>query len=105
MAGTIKKLIAEGIDRHFGLSGAGADNIRRANTVQPVAARENKYSMWRREPEREILPVLQRLGISGPTASWLVFDPTTHDEILASCSPTSPWNTSSSWSMAALPSR
>ncbi|MGJ7511494.1 aldo/keto reductase [Variovorax sp. GT1P44] len=63
MAGTVKELIAEGKVRHFGLSEAGVESIRRAHAVQPVAALQSEYSMWWREPEREILPVLEELGI------------------------------------------
>jgi aryl-alcohol dehydrogenase-like predicted oxidoreductase len=63
VAGTVKKLIREGKVRHFGLSEAGAQTIRRAHAVQPVAALQSEYSMWWREPEREILPTLEELGI------------------------------------------
>lgn len=63
VAGTVKTLIQEGKVRHFGLSEAGADTIRRAHAVQPVAALQSEYSMWYREPEREILPLLEELGI------------------------------------------
>jgi len=63
VAGTVKDLIAEGKVRHFGLSEAGADSIRRAHAVQPVAALQSEYSLWWREPEHEILPLLGELGI------------------------------------------
>jgi aryl-alcohol dehydrogenase-like predicted oxidoreductase len=63
VAGTVRDLIAEGKVRHFGLSEAGVDSIRRAHAVQPVAALQSEYSLWWREPEREILPALEQLGI------------------------------------------
>jgi aryl-alcohol dehydrogenase-like predicted oxidoreductase len=63
VAGTVQALIAEGKVRHFGLSEAGIASIRRAHAVQPVAALQSEYSMWWREPEREVLPVLEELGI------------------------------------------
>jgi aryl-alcohol dehydrogenase-like predicted oxidoreductase len=63
VAGAVKELIAEGKVRHFGLSEAGAESIRRAHAVQPVAALQSEYSMWWREPEDEILPTLEELGI------------------------------------------
>ena len=63
VAGAVKELIAEGKVRHFGLSEAGAQTIRRAHAVQPVTALQSEYSMWWREPEAEILPVLEELGI------------------------------------------
>jgi aryl-alcohol dehydrogenase-like predicted oxidoreductase len=63
VAGTVKELIREGKVRHFGLSEAGAQTIRRAHAVQPVAALQSEYSMWWREPEKEILPALEELGI------------------------------------------
>ena len=63
VAGTIKDLIAEGKVKHFGLSEAGVDSIRRAHVVQPVAALQSEYSLWWREPEKEILPLLEELGI------------------------------------------
>lgn len=63
VAGTVKALIAEGKVRHFGLSEAGARTIRRAHAVQPVAALQSEYSLWWREPEQEILPTLEELGI------------------------------------------
>jgi aryl-alcohol dehydrogenase-like predicted oxidoreductase len=63
VAGVIKSLIAEGKVLHFGLSEAGAGSIRRAHAVQPIAALQSEYSLWTREPEAEILPVLEELGI------------------------------------------
>jgi aryl-alcohol dehydrogenase-like predicted oxidoreductase len=63
VAGTVKELIWEGKVRHFGLSEAGAQTIRRAHAVQPVAALQSEYSLWWREPEKEILPTLEELGI------------------------------------------
>jgi aryl-alcohol dehydrogenase-like predicted oxidoreductase len=59
----VKELIREGKVRHFGLSEAGARTIRRAHAVQPVAALQSEYSLWWREPEQEILPTLEELGI------------------------------------------
>ncbi|CUW22141.1 L-glyceraldehyde 3-phosphate reductase [Serratia grimesii] len=63
VAGTVKALIQEGKVKHFGLSEAGAQTIRRAHAVQPVTALQSEYSLWWREPEKEILPTLQELGI------------------------------------------
>jgi aryl-alcohol dehydrogenase-like predicted oxidoreductase len=63
VAGAVKDLIREGKVKHFGLSEAGGQTIRRAHAVQPVAALQSEYSLWWREPEREILPTLQELGI------------------------------------------
>ncbi|MFA6083978.1 aldo/keto reductase [Mucilaginibacter sp.] len=63
VAGTVKDLISEGKVKHFGLSEAGAGSIRKAHGVQPVAALQSEYSLWWREPEQEILPVLEELGI------------------------------------------
>jgi aryl-alcohol dehydrogenase-like predicted oxidoreductase len=63
VAGTVKDLIAEGKVKHFGLSEAGVESIRRAHAVQPVAALQSEYSLWWREPEKEILPLLEELGI------------------------------------------
>ena len=63
VAGAVKDLIAEGKVRHFGLSEAGVETIRRAHAMQPVAALQSEYSLWWREPEAEILPVLEELGI------------------------------------------
>ena len=63
VAGAVKELIQQGKVRHFGLSEAGARTIRRAHAVQPVTALQSEYSLWWREPEEEILPVLEELGI------------------------------------------
>ena len=63
VAGTVKDLIREGKVRHFGLSEPGVQTIRRAHAVQPVAAVQSEYSLWWREPERDVLPVLEELGI------------------------------------------
>ena len=63
VAGTIEALIKEGKVKHFGLSEAGAQTIRRAHAVLPVTALQSEYSMWWREPETEILPTLEELGI------------------------------------------
>jgi aryl-alcohol dehydrogenase-like predicted oxidoreductase len=63
VAGAVKELIAEGKVRHFGMSEAGVQNIRRAHAVQPVTALQSEYSLWWREPEEEILPTLEELGI------------------------------------------
>jgi aryl-alcohol dehydrogenase-like predicted oxidoreductase len=63
VAGAVKDLVREGKVKHFGLSEAGAQTIRRAHAVQPVAALQSEYSLWWREPEREIMPTLEELGI------------------------------------------
>jgi len=63
VAGTVKELIAEGKVRHFGMSEAGAATIRRAHAVQPVTALQSEYSLWWREPETEVFPTLEELGI------------------------------------------
>lgn len=63
VAGTVKELIEAGKVKHFGMSEAGVDNIRRAHAVQPVTALQSEYSLWWREPEAEIMPVLEELGI------------------------------------------
>ena len=63
VAGAVKELIQEGKVKHFGLSEAGAKTIRRAHAVQPVAAVQSEYSLWRRGPEAEVLPTLEELGI------------------------------------------
>ncbi len=64
VAGAVRDLIAEGKVRHFGLSEAGAGTIRRAHAVQPVAALQSEYSLWWREPEREVMPLLEELGVA-----------------------------------------
>ena len=63
VAGAVKELIQQGKVKHFGLSEAGVKTIRRAHAVQPVTALQSEYSLWWREPEREIIPTLQELGI------------------------------------------
>ncbi|WP_339878794.1 aldo/keto reductase [uncultured Algoriphagus sp.] len=63
VAGTVKELIQEGKVKHFGLSEAGVNSIRKAHAVQPVTALQSEYSLWWREPEIEILPTLEELGI------------------------------------------
>src|SRR5205085_8598052 len=63
VAGAVKDLIQAGKVKHFGLSEAGVPTIRRAHAVQPVAALQSEYSLWWREPEAEILPTLEELGI------------------------------------------
>jgi aryl-alcohol dehydrogenase-like predicted oxidoreductase len=63
VAGTVKELVQEGKVRHFGLSEAGVQTIRRAHAVQPVTALQSEYSLWWREPEEQILPALEELGI------------------------------------------
>lgn len=63
VAGAVKTLITEGKVRHFGLSEAGVEVIRRAHAVQPITALQSEYSLWWREPEAEILPTLEELGI------------------------------------------
>ena len=63
VAGAVKDLIREGKVKHFGLSEPGVQTIRRAHAVQPVTAVQNEYSLWYRDPEREVLPTLEELGI------------------------------------------
>jgi aryl-alcohol dehydrogenase-like predicted oxidoreductase len=63
VAGAVKDLIAQGKVRHFGMSEAGAQTIRRAHAVQPVTALQSEYSLWSRDPEAEILPLCEQLGI------------------------------------------
>jgi len=63
VAGAVKELIQQGKVKHFGLSEAGVQTIRRAHKVQPLAALQNEYSLWHRVPEKEVLPTLQELGI------------------------------------------
>lgn len=63
VAGTVKELIAEGKAKYFGMSEAGPDSIRRAHAVLPVTALQSEYSLWTRDPETEIFPVLEELGI------------------------------------------
>ena len=63
VAGTVKDLIKEGKVKHFGMSEAGANTIRKAHAVQPVTALQSEYSLWTRDPENDILPTLEELGI------------------------------------------
>ncbi len=63
VAGTVKELIAEGKVKHFGMSEAGVESIRKAHAVQPVTALQSEYSLFWREPEKEILPLMEELGI------------------------------------------
>jgi aryl-alcohol dehydrogenase-like predicted oxidoreductase len=63
VAGTVRDLIRAGKVKHFGLSEAGVESIRRAHAVQPIAALQSEYSMWWREPEKEVLPTCEELGI------------------------------------------
>jgi aryl-alcohol dehydrogenase-like predicted oxidoreductase len=63
VAGTVKELIQQGKVKHFGLSEAGAQTIRRAHAVQPVTALQSEYSLWTRTPEKEVIPALEELGI------------------------------------------
>jgi aryl-alcohol dehydrogenase-like predicted oxidoreductase len=63
VAGTVKELIEQGKVRHFGLSEASADTLRRAHAVQPVSALQSEYSLWTRDPEEEVLPTCEQLGI------------------------------------------
>ncbi|HWD86820.1 MAG TPA: aldo/keto reductase [Mucilaginibacter sp.] len=63
VAGTVKELIAEGKVKHFGMSEAGVESIRKAHVIQQVTALQSEYSLWWREPEKEILPLLEELGI------------------------------------------
>jgi aryl-alcohol dehydrogenase-like predicted oxidoreductase len=63
VAGAVKELIAEGKVKHFGMSEAGMETVRRAHAVQPVAALQNEYSLWWRKPEAEVIPTLEELGI------------------------------------------
>jgi aryl-alcohol dehydrogenase-like predicted oxidoreductase len=72
VAGTVRELIAAGKVKYFGLSEAGAQTIRRALAVQPVAALQGEYSLWWREPEKEILPTLEERGIGFVPLSPLV---------------------------------
>jgi aryl-alcohol dehydrogenase-like predicted oxidoreductase len=63
VAGVVKDLIQEGKVKHFGLSEAGVQTIRRAHAVQPITALQNEYSLWTRTPEKEVIPILEELGI------------------------------------------
>ena len=71
VAGAVKDLIQEGKVKHFGLSEAGVKTIRRAHAVQPVTALQSEYSLWTQDPEKEVIPTLEELGIGFvPTARW-----------------------------------
>lgn len=70
VAGTVRDLIAEGKVRHFGLSEAGADTIRRAHAVQPVTVLQSEYSLWTRQHEATVMPVVEELGIG-----WAAYSP------------------------------
>ena len=63
VAGAVKELIQQGKAKHFGLSEAGVQSIRRAHAVLPLTALQSEYSLWTREPEADVLPVLEELGI------------------------------------------
>lgn len=88
VAGTIKDLIQEGKVNHFGMSEAAAGTIRRAHAIQPVTALQSEYSLWYREPEREVLPVLEELGIGfvpfSPLGKGFLTGKITEDTQLAS---------------------
>ena len=70
VAGTVQDLIKEGKVKHFGLSEAGVESIRKAHAVQPVTALQSEYSLWWREPEQEIIPTLEELGIGFFLPEW-----------------------------------
>lgn len=86
VAGAVQDLIAEGKVRHFGLSEAGAATIRRAHAVQPLAAVTNEYSIWTRDPEPEVIPVCEELGIGlspwSPTGPGFLTGAITPDTVL-----------------------
>jgi len=100
VAGTVKELIREGKVKHFGLSEAGVRSIRRAHTAQPVAALQSEYSLWWQEPEAEVLPTCEELGIgfvpfsplgkgflTGAINERTLFDPTDFRNIVPRFSP------------------
>src|SRR5437660_7326615 len=91
VAGAVKELIQQGKVKHFGLSEAGVQTIRRAHKVQPVVALQSEYSLWWREPEAEVLPTLEELGIGFVPFSPLGkgFLPGRSTKIRSSISPTS----------------
>src|SRR5215204_2675300 len=104
VAGTVKELIREGKVKHFGLSEAGVRTIRRAHAVQPVTALQSEYSLWWREPEAEILPLLEELGIgfvpfsplgkgflTGKIDESTTFDPNDFRNIVPRFSPEARW--------------
>jgi len=88
VAETIKELIREGKVKYFGLSEAGDDTIRRAHAVQPVTAVQNQYSIWTREPEKEVLPLCEELGVGfvpwGPLGTGFLTGTITPDTIFDS---------------------
>jgi aryl-alcohol dehydrogenase-like predicted oxidoreductase len=85
VAGAVKDLIAAGKVKHFGLSEAGPQTIRRAHAVQPITALQSEYSLWWREPEAEIVPTLEELGIG-----FVPFSPLGQGFLTGGCSPRSP---------------
>jgi aryl-alcohol dehydrogenase-like predicted oxidoreductase len=87
VAGTVRDLIQEGKVRHFGLSEAGAQAIRRAHAVQAVAAVQSEYSLWWREPEQEVLPTLEELGIG-----FVPFSPLGRGFLTGKIDETTPFN-------------
>jgi aryl-alcohol dehydrogenase-like predicted oxidoreductase len=100
VAGAVKNLIGQGKVKHFGLSEAGASTIRRAHAVQPITAIQSEYSLWWREPEAEVLPVCEELGIgfvpfsplgrgflTGKIDASTAFDPTDFRNILPRFTP------------------
>ena len=89
VAGAVADLIAEGKVRHFGLSEAGADTIRRAHAVQPVTALQSEYSLWTRDPEADVLPLLEELGIG-----FVPFSPLGRGFLTGAMDATTPFETS-----------
>jgi aryl-alcohol dehydrogenase-like predicted oxidoreductase len=89
VAGTVKELIQQGKVKHFGLSEAGVRTIRRAHAVQPVTALQSEYSLWWREPEDEILPLLEELGIG-----FVPFSPLGRGFLTGTIDPTTIFDTS-----------
>ena len=110
MAGAVKDLVDAGKIRHFGMSEASADTIRRAHAVQPVAAVQSEYSLWWRRPETDVLAVCAELGIGfvpfSPlgkgfltgTVDTSTTSPTTTCGLTSPASPARPWNTTWPWS-------
>ncbi len=88
VAGTVRDLIQEGKVMHFGLSEAGPQTIRRAHAVQPVAALQSEYSLWWREPEKEVLPLLGELGIG-----FVPFSPLGRGFLTGTIGPTTTFDT------------
>jgi aryl-alcohol dehydrogenase-like predicted oxidoreductase len=89
VAGAVKNLVQEGKVRHFGLSEAGVPTIRRAHAVHPVAALQSEYSLWWREPEREVLPALEALGIG-----FVPFSPLGRGFLTGTLDPSAPFDAS-----------